>query len=43
MARAKMPAEGSDWAWTSGGEGNDDVKSDYRDSYPDQRSERWYV
>ena len=43
VARAKMPAEGSDWAWTSGGEGNDDVKSDYRDSYPDQRSERWYV
>ena len=34
---------GVNWAWMTGVEGNGDVKSDYRDSYPEQRREGWDV
>ena len=34
-----MPTELRKWAWMTGVAGNGEVKSDYRDSYPDQRRE----
>ena len=43
VAGAKMPTERGNWAWMTGVEGNGDVKSDYRDSYPEQRREGWDV
>ena len=38
-----MPTERGNWAWMTGVEGNGDVKSDYRDSYPEERREGWDV
>ncbi len=43
LAGAKMPTELRKWAWMTGVAGNAEVKSDYRDSYPDQRREGWDV
>ncbi len=43
LAGAKMPTELRKWAWMTGVAGNGEVKSDYRDSYPDQRREGWDV
>ncbi len=43
LAGAKMPTELRKWAWMKGVAGNGEVKSDYRDSYPDQRREGWDV
>ena len=43
LAGAKMPTELRKWAWMTGVAGNGEVKSDYRDSYPDRRREGWDV
>ena len=43
LTGAKMPTELRKWAWMTGVAGNGEVKSDYRDSYPDQRREGWDV